>query len=301
MDPLRVDWEVEYDILVLIDNILSRVSSEKPSLLVLSLLAGYGHHRGGELPGTWFVAVLERLGFQPSAVRQTLYRMRKEGYLEERRHGAHKLYRMSSYADTATQAGTTRLLQPPETEWDGQWLLANYRFNTDEVIQRNLVRAILEVEGFGQLSRATLLHPRDRSAAVLGPLTEAGLAERVTMIRGRVTHGRSDAELVRAVWDLEQIARGYRAFIRTFSPLTRYQWSRRDPWQALAARFTFVLRYLETAWRDPSLPLELLPASWPAARAQEVAAALYQSLKGPLLDLGDRVLEQIGLRHVLVE
>ena len=76
--------------------------------------------------------------------------------------------------------------------------------------------------------------------------------------------------------------------------LTRYQWSRRDPWQALAARFTFVLRYLETAWRDPSLPLELLPASWPAARAQEVAAALYQSLKGPLLDLGDRVLEQVG-------
>ena len=284
-----------------IDKVLSRISREKPSRLVLSLLAGYGQHRGGELSGTWFVAVLKPFGLQPSTVRQTLYRMGKEGFLKERRHGTHKLYRMSSYAETATEAGTTRLSQPPETEWDGQWLLANYRFNTDEVIQRNLVRAILEVEGFGQLSRATLLHPRDRSAAVLGPLTEAGLADRVTMIRGRVVQSRSDLDLVRTVWEIEKIAGGYREFVRTFSPLTRYQWSRRDPWQALAARFTFVLRYLETAWRDPSLPLELLPGSWPAARAQEIATVLYESLKQPLLDLGDSVLDAVGFRQMLVE
>ena len=70
-------------------------------------------------------------------------------------------------------------------------------------------------------------------------------------------------------------------------------WRRYDPLEAVAVRFAFVLRYLETAWADPELPLELLPAGWPAIRAHEIAATLRKNLKDPLLEYGDHVLQSL--------
>ena len=101
--------------------------------------------------------------------------------------------------------------------------------------------------------------------------------------------------LMHRLWDVEDLRSGYAEFIRVFGPLTRRKWSRHDPTLALKARFAFVLNYLETAWQDPGLPLELLPSRWPAVRAQKIARQLYRTLESPLFGLGDKVLDEIGM------
>lgn len=272
---------------------MSILSIAKPSSLVFSLLQAYGRERGGELPGSWLVAMLEPLGIPADTVRQTLYRLTKSKALASRRDGPFKLYRLTRYGAAGTDAGTHRLLQPPQQQWDGWWLLVNYQFQSDERVYRDLVKELLKLEGFAPLSRGTYLHPRSLTVGLRETVAAYGLSDHITMFRARQIGGQSNRDLVRKIWDLDVLRTGYLGFIREFSPLTRRSWDRADPVEALRIRFSFVLRYLEVAWQDPGLPLELLPRTWPAARAQKVAGALHKSLHQPLLNYGDAVMERV--------
>jgi phenylacetic acid degradation operon negative regulatory protein len=277
------------------DEILSAVRGRRPSQFVFSLLASYGERRGGALPGTWFVEMLNPLGVSADAVRQTLFRMTRARELDSVRSGRRTLYRLTALARVGTDAGTRRLLTPPRSEWDGRWYLVNYSFRDAERAYRDLVGGLLEIEGFARLSRGTFIHPRDRTSSLVRSLEKAGLIDRVQVFRAERVAGETDRSLVRHYWDLEALSTGYRRFIRLFSPLARRGWSRHRAEEALIARFAFVLTYLETAWRDPELPERLLPADWPARRAQHLARRLYDALDGQLLALGDHVLRRCGL------
>lgn len=261
---------------------------------IFSLLAAYGSERGGELPGNWFVAMLEPLGIPPDTVRQSLYRLTKSKAVTGRKVGPVKLYRLTRYGETGTDAGTNRILRPPEPDWDGHWLLVSYQFHAHERVFRDLVNGLLRLEGFAALARGTYLHPRDRSAGLLDSLDEHGLKDRLTMFRARQVADASDQALIGRLWDLERLREGYSRFIGEHGPLTRRSWTHADPSQALQARLSFIERYLDIAWQDPGLPLDLLPADWPAARAQEVASSLYHALHAPLLGHGDAVMDTLN-------
>ena len=67
------------------DEILSTFDRATPAQLVFSLFASYGELRGGELPGAWFLRMLEPLGIGKAAIRQTLYRLTADADLVARR------------------------------------------------------------------------------------------------------------------------------------------------------------------------------------------------------------------------
>ncbi len=276
------------------DDHVTYVGKQKPARLVYSMLASYGAARGGLLPGSWFVAALSAFGHSPTSIRQTLYRMSQEGSLETVVLGRHKLYRLSSIGRASTDAGTARFHALPTTDWDGLWTVVSYEFRTDQRRLRDLVSGLLSVEGFASMARATYIHPRDRAQRLTQVFTEQALIDQVHVFRAKRQDGLSDTEFVYRHWDLDTLRRGYDAFVREFRPLARRrQWSRIDPTQAVAVRFRLVLTYLETAWRDPDIPLPLLPARWPAPAARELAAELYQCLNGSLLEYGDHVFHQL--------
>ena len=273
---------------------MSYVKQQRPLRLIYSLLASYGAERGGALPGSWFVGALEPFGHRPASVRQTLYRMVQDGMLETSSCGAHKLYRLSPMGRAATDAGTARFLTPPASGWDGRWTIVSYEFRQDQRRLRELVRGLLDVEGFATLTRATLTHPRDRTERLLTALAKEDVTENVHVFRGDRIAGASDVALIRRLWDLDGIRRGYESFLETFGFLARRRrWDRVDPILAVATRFSLVISYLETAWQDPDIPAELLPTTWPASRAQALAAALHKRLREPLMEYGDHVLQTL--------
>lgn len=276
------------------DDILSYVREERPYRLVYSLLASYGAERGGSLPGSWFVAALEPFGHRPTSVRQTLYRMEREGALTSTPLGPNKLYRLSPLGRAGTDAGTDRLRTAPTRGWDGRWTVVSYEFSQDQRQIRELVRGLLEVDGFANLTRATFVHPRDRTQRLSSALAAHDVAECVHVFRSERIGGASDMDLIGDLWDLEAISRGYESFLETFGAMAhRRRWDRIDPMLGVATRFAVVIRYLETAWQDPDIPTELLPAAWPAAKAQALAASLVQRLHAPLMEYGDHVLQTL--------
>lgn len=277
-----------------LDDITSSILGEPVTESIYSMAYAYGGRRGWELPGAWFVKALGVLGFSESAVRQGLFRMVRDGAMEARREGRAKWYRLSRYGVAETGIGADKIHCAPAEGWDGLWTFVHYRFTTEERAQRDKVHGMLELEGFAALAPGVYIHPRDKASAMTTAVAEAGLDQRFVAFRGERVGGDSDAELVRRLWDLTALEAGYRRFLGDFEPLLRRK-RVPAPRRAFGLRVACVLAYLGTAWDDPDLPAELLPANWPAARARETASTLYGTLLPGTLAFGDEIMRQIGM------
>ncbi len=91
---------------------------------------------------------LRRAGRAEAAVRQTLYRMVRDGELEASRAGRAKLYAPTEYAKAEIAVGTRRILAPEPWQWDGQWTLIVLRPSgrvRDRVTQAR-IESLLKVE-----------------------------------------------------------------------------------------------------------------------------------------------------------
>ena len=246
------------------------------SYTVYSSLSFFGPHVEGELPGTWFVAALGQVGHEAAAVRQTLWRMERSGELHGRSEGRQRFYRFTPLAQAEAALGLARIMDPLPAEWDGQWTMVHLRFGTRHRTERERVVAALQSGGFRSPGPGVFLHPRERAEAIRSIVDQGG-SHRMTVIRGRREGGPADSAFVRALWDLDGLAARYREFLDAWSgDARRRHW---EPEEAFAARFALVFSYLDIAWNDPELPLELLPAQWPGARARELARTLYRRLQ----------------------
>lgn len=103
------------------------------------------------------------------------------------------------------------------------------------------------------------------------------------------------AQLVARLWNLGDIDRRYRVFLRRFAQLAKRPARDFAPQEAFVARLALVLEYLPPAWDDPELPAELLPAGWSGHAARELAKTLYHKLLPGTLRHGDDVWSQLGL------
>lgn len=272
------------------DEILSSMLDAPTSRFVYSSLAFFASRHGGELPGLWFARALSPLGIEEGAIRQTLYRMEKKGSLVVRREGRVNSYAASPPTAAILEAGTEKILAPGQAEWDGEWTVVHYQFDTDQRDARDQVRYVLTVEGFAPLGPGLYVHPRDRAARVLRAVDGMGLADHVQSFRGPRAGAGPDDRFARGLWDLSGIAARYRRFLDRFEPVAEESSGTIDPLEAFGLRFALVIEYLEVAWDDPELPTALLPTEWPGARARNLAKQLYGTLLPLAVEYSEGVL-----------
>jgi phenylacetic acid degradation operon negative regulatory protein len=274
---------------LMIDEILSTVTDAPVSYLVYSAMSFYGDRRGGELPGTWFVAALESLGVAAAAARQTLFRMERDEELVGRKVGRVKLYRASPYARAEIGAGVQKIFTTVDAEWDGYWTLVLTQFPNDRRLERERVRNILQVEGFAPLGNGAYVHARDRAERLRAALADLGVGGFVTAFRADQVHGVSDREFALAHWDLDALGHEYVEFLDRFEPLASRPAREFARQVQFALRFAVVLGFLEVAWKDPELPASMLPARWPGGRARTLARRLYERFLPGALAFGDEL------------
>lgn len=259
------------------DEILSNLRTAPTSRFIYSSLSFYGP----ELSGSWFTRALTAIGIDETAVRQTLYRMERDGVLTARKVGRTKIYSPAPTSQAIIAAGTSKMLDEPEGEWDGAWTLVRFRFDNESRELRDQIRDLLNTEGFAALGSGLYIHPRDRSARIAA----LRLGAAIQIFRGPRLHPEvDDRRFARELWDLDGIAERYREFIDRFGGLARR--TRWKPADAAAMRFATVFAFLEVAWDDPELPAELLPARWPGHRARAIVRELYTSLAPQAREFG---------------
>ena len=270
--------------------ILSSIKSYPTSNLVYSSMSAFAHLGDGELPGSWFVKALTDLGHSPNAIRQTLFRLTKQGELEARKAGRQKFYSSSNYMQKEISVGLEKIFMPPSQDWDGLWTMVQYTFEGDERNDRERIRSILSLIGFSALGTGLYVHPLDHSHAIEDVVRENGLTSNVRIFRSRQLGSENDKRLVRELWDLNELANQSRKFLTNAKKIEPLISSANDQ-QAFQMRYYVVMEILRIAWNDPDLPVSLLPANWPGYKARSAAKSLYQSLLGPATKHAEGILD----------
>lgn len=275
----------------------------RPQSLVFTLYGDYIHARGDRISIRSLIKLLTRFGVSEQAVRTTVSRMTRRGWLMLERQGNTSFYVFTPRAKQMIEEGKRRIFGAPRTaeRWNHCWHLVTYSIPEEYRQARDEFRRELNWLGYGMLTNAVWLSPRNRRQYV------EALADRLTIKPFVQTFSAESegfmpcAEVAAHCWDLGDLNQDYGAFIARHAPafeLCRAQNGREnglvavgslDDAECFARRFRLIHEYRQFPYRDPYLPLELLPQDW---RGWE-AAALFRDYHDLLAGRANHYFEQV--------
>lgn len=262
--------------------------------LIFTLYGDYIAPRGGEAWIGHLIELMAGLNTSAQAVRSTLSRMTRKGWLRSRREGRHSFYAMTPRAETLLSEGARRIYYPRHDPWDHCWYVLTYSLPEKRRHLRDRLRQRLLWLGFGRLSSATWISPRNLRQEVTQVAEMLGIAQQVDLFKSEYLGFSQNRELVDRCWDLPRLNRAYRDFIKRHQP----EWERyRDylthdslnPYDAFNRRFLLVHEYRSFPYVDPNLPPELLPADWPG----DEAVRLFQTYAAMLAPAANQYVDQV--------
>jgi phenylacetic acid degradation operon negative regulatory protein len=263
--------------------------------MVFTLYGDYIRHRGGEAWTGNLIELLGLFGLSGQAVRSTLSRMSKKGWLESRRVGRHSFYSLTPKCLKLLEEGAQRIFRPRRDPWDGRWHLLTYSIPESKRHLRRRLRQQLLWLGFGALHQATWISPRDLRAEVEQVVNALGVRSYVEFFTAEHRGFASDEEIVTRCWDLKRLDDYYAAFIARYDPPFQEHQARLmandtlEPQECFMQRFMLIHEYRSSPYVDPNLPLELLPEDWLGERATQ----LFQQYHNLLVDEAEAYLDSV--------
>ncbi len=244
----------------------------------------YGDHlraRGGQAPVAALVRLLAPLGVTAAAVRTSVSRMVRQGWLRPVPTVTGPGYELTDRATRRLDEAAVRIYRTGAAGWDDSWHLLVLE-RVGERGARDRVRAGLTFLGYAPLDEHTWVaaYPSDE----VGPLLAA---DHVGARRFSCELDGDAGEFVSSTWDLSGLADAYRAWQHDADRIVARAGRRPDDELAFAVRSELVHEWRKFLFRDPSLPRELLPEEWPGERA----AAFFDAEAGRLLPAARRFVD----------
>jgi phenylacetic acid degradation operon negative regulatory protein len=232
--------------------------------LVITIFGDAIQPRGGRVSSVRLQDILGRLNIEAGALRTAMSRLAKEGWVERDKSGRRTIYRLSAKGIAEFGPATRRIYAGGVTGSKADWVLGVPAHKTGEPVGTGI-----PLIGGAWLWRADAMPSRDWMAkhgviAVKGELLPLSLGAVELM----APDGLQDA---------------YADLIRDFSPIDAGDISGLAPLDALALRVLLIHRWRRIVLRCPDVPLDLLPAGWPAQACAELVARLYCKL-APVAD-----------------
>jgi phenylacetic acid degradation operon negative regulatory protein len=269
-------------------------NAPRPQSLMLTFLGDQVLGRGVCVYSGSVIEVFARAGVGEHATRSTLTRMVGRGLLLRRREGRRTYFGLTERSEAILRDGEQRIWKggAVNRDWDGTWSLLGFSLPESWQRRRHDLRSQLTWAGFGPLFSGLWIAPGE--VDVSGIVAELGLAAHVKVFRARADIGMDIAEMINDTWDLAELADDYRAFDDAWRPLReRPGTSGKPPQDALALRLRLSTEWLQVIRSDPRLPVQHLPADWPAAPAEETFRAVHARLDAPAREAARRVLETV--------
>ena len=237
-----------------------------------------------------FVDVLRRVGVAEHAARSTLNRMVKRGLLERHRRGK-KIYLSLTdrAADILEQGGARAWQTPVNRDWSGRWTLLAFSLPEARRADRHLLRSRLLFARFGMLKNGLWIAAEDVDVPKL--LDGLDVLDDVRAFHAEALSPTDAAQLINDAWDLDALRAGYDAFLDRWDCPSPAPEAEDD----LARELYLAGEWLFLVREDPRLPLEHLPADWPAVRAEHVALRLRGTYRESARQIVDSVVDRIPL------
>ena len=247
----------------------------RPGSLLLTFFGAHLLGRPLMIASASILDVMQRVGISPHATRSALARMVKKGLLVSERRGRPVYVGLTPRSEEVLNDGAVRIWRSGAVNrhWDGRWTLLSFSLPESWQRQRHDLRSRLLWAGFGPLQGGVWIAPATVDAAHLLQGLEA--ARHVRAFVATPGSGADVAGMVADAWDLPRLAERYETFIERWDGGVADR-SHVDP---LGRQLALQAEWLRTIRTDPRLPVELLPAPWPAERAQELFHRLHAAIE----------------------
>lgn len=265
---------------VTLRSVLQEANGLRPQSLLFTLFGDYIYARGERVTIRSLIKLLALFGISEQAVRTTVSRMTQRGWLTAERNGNVSHYIFTAKAQQLIREGRERIFDAPHAAepWSQYWHLVTYFIPEEHRRARDQFRRELSWLGYGMLTNTVWVSPRDQQATLEPIIVRLGIQNFVQTFRAESAGALSCAELVARCWDLSALNHDYCDFIARHAPAANFyraQFAAQAPVdesECFARRALLIHQYRRFPYRDPYLPLELLPRAW---RGWE-AAALFQ-------------------------
>ncbi|MFF5078296.1 PaaX family transcriptional regulator C-terminal domain-containing protein [Actinoplanes sp. NPDC000266] len=263
------------------------LTEARPQTLMLMLFGDFVLDRDVRVFSGSVIDVCERLGISSHAARSTLTRMVSRDLLQRQRDGRRMYFGLTGRSTALLRDGRTRIwgTGAVNDHWDGTWTLLSFSLPESWQRQRHDLRSQLAWSGFGPIQGGLWIAPGEVDAQQI--VSDLGLEAHARVFHARAGALTDIAAMVSDAYDLGALAARYESFLARWDgppPLA-------DP---LAARLSLMAEWLHAIRRDPRLPVEHLPADWPASRAQKVFRELETAYADPARTVAEEVLEYLN-------
>jgi phenylacetic acid degradation operon negative regulatory protein len=250
--------------------------------LILTVYALYARIEDNWLSVASLIQLMSDLGFDGPAVRSSISRLKRRGVLRAERHDRTAGYSLESATLEVLAEGDTRIFERARAGIEDGWVLVVFSVPESERDKRHELRTSLTRLGFGTAAPGVWIAPGNLAAETRRTLERRGLSAYVDIFGG---HHFAFGELrskVRAWWDLDELAGLYADFLRQHRPvLDRVSANGTTPLDAYQTYIPMLTQWRRLPYRDPGLPLQLLPPGWSGETARVLFDDLNRALSAP--------------------
>jgi phenylacetic acid degradation operon negative regulatory protein len=262
-------------------TLVARFQRQRPmrsGSLLITVLGDSIAPRGGLVTLGSLIRLAGPFGVPERLVRTSVGRLAKDGWLRFRREGRQSEYFLTEHGRSRFAEATERIYSQGPQSWDGGWTLLF--LPPGPRARRERIREELQWLGFGQVSAGVLAHPSRSVADTRALLTDLQVGSGAIVMRANGEGPAADRALLGAGWDLAELARSYKQFTASFTPVTDLLAGRSvaTPETAFVIRTLLIHEYRKIHLRDPLLPRSVLPKDWVGATAYELCRSLYRKV-----------------------
>lgn len=250
--------------------------------LIVSVFASYARPERNWLSIAAVVSLMADLGFEAQAVRSAISRLKRRGVLlSERREGVAG-YGLSAETLEVLAEGDVRIFERARATVEDGWVLAVFSVPESEREKRHEIRVGLTRLGFGSAAPGVWIAPATLVAEARNALDRRGLASYVDLFVAQYASADDLRSEVSNWWNLDDLSDLYAEFIERHRSASQLVNSGDvTPERAFQIYIPMLTQWRRLPYRDPGLPIPLLPPKWKG----EAAAALFGELNAALRPL----------------
>ncbi|MER6273116.1 PaaX family transcriptional regulator C-terminal domain-containing protein [Streptomyces sp900105755] len=256
--------------------------------LIITLFALYARGEHNWLSVASVIRLMADLGVDGQAVRSAVSRLKRRGVLRGERHEGAAGYAVSDRTLEVLEDGDVRIFERNRAAAGDGWLVVVFSVPESERDKRHALRTALTRLGFGTAAPGVWVAPGILADETRRTLQRLALTPYVDIFTGdHFAFGDLSAK-VREWWDLDELTALYADFLERYRPARERAAAGAVPArEAFGIYLPMLTEWRRLPYRDPGLPLSLLPPGWMG----ETAGALFEEL--------DKTLREPARAHAL--
>lgn len=250
--------------------------------LIITVFGLYARGEHNWLSVASVVRLMADLGVEGQAVRSAISRLKRRGVLRSERHENAAGYSLADPTLEVLAEGDVRIFERARAVADDGWLVVVFSVPESEREKRHALRTSLTRLGFGTAAPGVWVAPGNLAGETRRTLERRGLSAYVDIFSGDHFAFGDLRSKVRTWWDLDELTALYADFLRRYRPvLDRTSAHGTTPLEAFRTYIPMLTQWRRLPYRDPGLPLSLLPPGWNGVTAGAMFDELNEALGGP--------------------